>query len=234
MSFGQSSPSPPPQPTGEKAIQKWVELQPTVYQQQLEMAPKEAQQQVQLAEQFAQPLGEAYLQAQKAMFPETTALTEQMATQAAEGMEQGLSPEEQEYYRDIYASQLGTNVGSPIGADYTARGLLRQQQQRQDYYRNLGLSVSQRQPLAQPQEPQTTDYMSQFTPNAMLGFNAQNYATRSSMYSPQQQQDMGGIGAAAGAGLGALFAAPKGGMSMLEGGALGSSIGGGLGSSVYY
>jgi hypothetical protein len=135
-----------------------------------------------LAQQYAQPLGEAYLAAQRAMYPETTALQEQLATQASEGMQEGMPEWAREQYLSDVRANLGTNIGSGIGADYTSRGLMEQNKQWQDYYRNLGLSVAGRQPLAQPNAPGYSNYMSNFTPSGVMGYTAQNYGTAANIY----------------------------------------------------
>lgn len=192
-------PSPPPQPSTTEAVQAWADAMPQVYETQMQYAPLQAQQQVELAQQYAQPLGEAYQQAQQAMNPETFALQEQLAGQAGEGMEQGLSDVEREQYFSDISGALGTNVGSPIGAEFTGRSMLLADQARKDYFRNLGLSVAGRQPLAQPQTPGTSNYMGGFTPGQSMNFMASTYApfvqgSQPMMMQNQQPNYLGGIG----------------------------------------
>jgi len=213
---GYKAPSPPPQPTGAEAIREWVNLQPQVFAQQLEFAPKEAAQQVDIAQRYALPLGQAYAEAQKAMYPETSALQEQLATQAGEGMQAEMPTWARDQYLSDLRSNLGTNIGSPIAADYTSRGLMEQNKSWQDYYRNLGLSVAGRQPLAQPNAPGYSNYMAQFTPNAMMNFNQQGYSTAGNIYGNQLQAQSQADAARMnliGSGIGA--AGSMGGMAML-------------------
>jgi len=47
----------------------------------------------------------------------------------------------QDQYRSDLLGQLGSNANSGIGADYVSRNLINQQQQYQQYYQNLGLSL---------------------------------------------------------------------------------------------
>jgi hypothetical protein len=203
-------PTPPSQPSTADAIKTWVKSMPQVYQTQMEYSPLLAQQQVDLAQQFAGPMGQAVYEAQAAMYPETAQLQESLAGQAGEGMEAGLSPTEKEMYRDTFAANLGTNIGSGIGADYMSRGMLGAQQQRQDYYRNLGLSVAGRQPLAAPGTPSTPDYMSGFSPQSNMDFMASTYGpyvagSQPMMY--QNQSPLGGILGGVGAGMQGIGAA---------------------------
>lgn len=177
----------PTAPTTGQSVQDWANALPQIYQSQLQYAPLQAQQQVQLAQQYATPLAQAYQDAQKSLYPSTVALQENLANQAAQGMEQGVPDWMKAQYQSNVNAQLGTNANSPIGADYMSRGLLQQQQDWKQYYQNLGLSVTGRQPLTQATGPQTTDYMSSFTPGSVMTSNNQNYGTSANIYGNQLQ-----------------------------------------------
>jgi len=116
------------------------------------------------------------------MYPNETALSNTLTAQAGQGMTAGLSDWERDLYRSEANANLGTNVGSPIGADYVGRNLLQATQQRQDYYRNMGMSIAGKQPVYQAQQPNTPNYTAGFTPNAVMGYNSQNYSPFASMY----------------------------------------------------
>lgn len=182
MSTSISSPTPPQAPTASESAKAWADAQPQIYQQQLEYAPKEAQMQLDLAQKYALPYAEIFRNAQATLYPELSALNEQLSSQASAGAEQGLTDAERSDYMDYFNANLGTNAGSAIGANYVANNLTQLDTQRKDYYRNLGLSLSGRQPLAQPSTPQTSNYMAGFTPNSVMGFNAQNYGNYSSAW----------------------------------------------------
>ena len=188
-----STPAPPPQPSTGDAIKEWVESMPQVYETQLEYAPKEAAQQVALAQEYAQPMAAAYKTAQETLYPETTALQEQMAGQAALGMSQGLTQPEKEQYRSDISANLGLNIGSPIGAEYMSRNMLMAQQKRQDYFRNIGLSLAGRQPMAQPQMPQTSNYMGQFGPQQPMNMAAGTYGAYTAASRPFAHTSKGGL-----------------------------------------
>lgn len=177
--------SQPTAPTTGQSVQDWANALPQIYQTQMEYAPKQAAQQVQLAQQYAGDYGQAMQAAQSGMYPKTTALQENLAGVATEGISSQVPDWMQQAYRSNMNAQLGTNVNSPIGADYMSRGLLQQQQDWQRYYQNLGLSVTGRQPLTQAGTPQTSDYMSGFTPNSVMQSNNQNYGTAAGIYGNQ-------------------------------------------------
>lgn len=176
-------PATPAAPTTAESVQAWVDALPQIYQTQMQYAPLQAQQQVSLAQQYAAPLGQAQLAAQQAMYPQTTALQEKLATAASQGMDSGLPDWAKQTYQDTFRAQLGENALSGVGADYMSRGMMQQEKDWRDYYNNLGLSVAGRQPLSSPGQAQTSDYMSQFTPNSVMGYNAQNYGNYSNAYS---------------------------------------------------
>lgn len=177
--------STPAQPTTQGSVQDWANALPQIYQTQMQYAPLQAQQQVNLASQYATPLAQAYQSAQSSLYPQTTALQENLASQAAAGMSSDVPDWMKQQYQSNVNAQLGSNAYSPIGADYMSRGLLQQQQNWKQYYQNLGLSVTGRQPLTQASGPQTTDYMSSFTPGSVMQSNNQNYNTAGNIYGSQ-------------------------------------------------
>jgi hypothetical protein len=178
-----SQPETPAAPSTADAINAWVKSMPEVYETQMKYAPLEAAQQVQLASQYALPYAQAMKTAQDTLYPETAKIQEQLANEALQGANAGLSDAERKMYRDTLVSELGTNVGSPIGADYTSRGLLSATQNRQDYYRNLALSLAGRSPLATANTPQTTNYMGGYTPQSVMNYTGQNYGNYANAYS---------------------------------------------------
>ncbi len=179
---GVEQPSPPAQPSTADAINAWVQSMPQVYQTQMQYAPLQAAQQVQLAQQYALPYGQALQTAQEAMYPGTTALQEQLAGQAQTGMTGQVPDWQRQQYLSNLRANLGTNIGSGIGADYTSRGLLQQNQDWQNYYRDLGLSLTGRQPLTQATTPATSDYMSNFTPATNMNYVSSTYSPYASAY----------------------------------------------------
>jgi len=178
-----SQPTPPAAPTVAQSMQDYVQNYPALWKMQMQYAPQEAQMQVDLAKQYAQPMGEALKTSQEAMYPTETAITQQAGQQALEGMQSQELPDwARQKYLDEYRANLGTNVGSGIGADYTSRNLLEQGKNWQDYYRNLGLSISGKQPVYAAQPTQYTNQMAGYTPQTVFGYNAQNYGNYANAY----------------------------------------------------
>jgi hypothetical protein len=165
------------QPTTAEAMKAYVDSLPALYEAQLKYAPLEAEQQIKLAQQYAVPYAEAQKQAQEALYPGTSALQEKLAKQANEGMTGKVPDSARQQYRSDLLAQLGTNAMSGVGADYVSRGLMNQQQEYNQYYQNLGLSLAGRQPLTQATTPTTTNYMGSYTPSQGLSYSANTYGT---------------------------------------------------------
>jgi hypothetical protein len=177
------TPSVPAAPTAAQNMQDWIANYPAMFALQQEYAPKEAAQQVALAQQYAQPLGEAMKSANDALYPETSKLQESLANQALAGMQSGVPDWQRQQYQSDLNANLGSNVGSGIGADYVSRGMLQQNQDWQNYYRDLGLSTAGRQPLAQASTPGYSNYASTYTPGQVASTNSNNYGSMISAYS---------------------------------------------------
>lgn len=187
--------TPPPAPTTSSSISDWLANQPAIWAAQEKYAPLEAQQQVELMSKYAKPLGLAYKEAQDAINPMTSQLQETMAKQALEGMSATSMPDwmRKNYLSDFNAT-LGPNAGSPIGAEYVSRNMQKQLYDQQKGYRDLGLSLAGRQPLSVPGQPNATNYMSTFTPAAVMQSASQNYGTFASASRPLGYTSGGGGG----------------------------------------
>jgi len=165
-------------------MREYVENYPALWQMQMSYAPQEAELQAQLAEQYSGRMGQALKDAQDAMYPTETAITEQAGEQALEGMQsQELPSWAKQKYLDEMRANLGSNAGSGIGADYTSRNLLEQGKNWQDYYRNLGLSIAGKQPIYSAQPVGYTNQMANYTPQGVMNYNAQNYGNYANAYS---------------------------------------------------
>ncbi len=186
------APEVPAAPTTADNMRDWIQNYPKMFALQQEYAPKEAQQQVDLATQYAGQLGSAYKAANDAMYPETAGLQEQLAAQASAGMASGVPDWQRQQYQSDLNANLGSNVGSGIGADYVSRGMLQQNQDWQNYYRDLGLSTAGRQPLSTATTPGYSNYASTYTPGQVASTNSSNYGNMlgaySSMYGANQQR----------------------------------------------
>lgn len=181
----QAAPTPIQAPSTAEAINAYVASLPALYQAQLDYAPREAQQQLDLLQQYGGQYGQAMQDAQRALNPQLTSLTEQLAGQASAGANAGLSPEEEQYYSDQFKSLVGDQVRGGLGASTVAGGLLNTRLQRQDYYRNLGLSLANMQPLSQPQMPNYTNQLGNYSPGQGLNYSQGSFATQSAYNKPQ-------------------------------------------------
>ena len=184
-------PSPPSAPSTGASIEEWIRLMPQIYETESKYGPLQAQNELSLLQDYGLQFGQTAKEQQEALYPETAGLQENLAQQAREGMESGVPDWMKDEYLSEFRSNLGSNAGSPIGADFTSRGLLQLNKGWKDYYRDLGLSVSGRQPLASPMAPQTGQYSQNFTPQDVMGFNANTYNTYAGAYSNMYSANAG-------------------------------------------
>ena len=160
-----SAPAPTaPDPSAE--VNAWVNALPQVYQTQSQYMPQMAQEQQSIQQQ---------------LYPQVSQLSENLATQANQGMNSTMPSWMTDQYKSDMNAQLGQNASSPIGADYMSRGLMQQNQNWKQYYQNLGLSVSGQQPLTQP----SLNYMQGFSPNSVMQGMNSNYGTAGNIYGSQ-------------------------------------------------
>jgi hypothetical protein len=182
-------PTPAPQPTMQGTAEDYAKSLPVIYEQQLKYAPLEAQQQLELAQQYALPLADVYKQANQALYPETAAIQEQLSQQAMAGSNAEVPDWMRQQYTSDMNAQLGSNVNAPIGADYMSRGLLQQRFDYNNYYRNLGLSLAERQPLAAPTSPNYTNQMGGYNMGNAMNFTSGNYGAYTNAARPFQAQN---------------------------------------------
>jgi len=180
------TPKSPPQPTVSSGIEEFVKAQPELFAQQLAFAPQEAQQQLELLQQFGAPLGQAVQEAQRAISPLTTDLQEQLAGQAIDQFSGDIpEAEKQAILSDINAT-LGQNVRAGSGDVFKAKAFAGERFRRKTQAQNLALSLAGRQQLAQPQAPQTTQFLGSLTPGQVLGQQSSTFGALAGLV-PQPQ-----------------------------------------------
>jgi hypothetical protein len=182
MSTKVSTPNPPAPPSSSEQVQAWVDALPQIFEAQLKYAPKELQQQLEMAMRYMPQFSQLQQQIQEQLYPESTGLQENLAQQAREGMAGGMPDWYKQKSQDYFNANLGTNAGSPMGADYFSRGMLEQEKNWGDYYRNLGLSVTGRVPITTPAMGQSSNYMQGYTPGAVGSNMMQGYGSYSNLY----------------------------------------------------
>jgi hypothetical protein len=90
---------------------------------------------------------------------------------------------------DTFRSEIGSNVGSPIGAEYTSRNLAQLGEQYRNNYQNMGLSLLNKFPTqaGSPNlaSPAKSDYsLGAASGNAMQGYGMYQTALANSYYQP--------------------------------------------------
>lgn len=167
------APAPPPAPSYGGTIKDYVENYPQLIAQQQQYAPQLAQLDLQLQQQYGPQYAALEKQINEQLYPQTASLQENLASQALSGMNEPVPQELRQQYISDFNAGLGSNVNAPLGVSDRNVALLQLQKQWGDYYRNLGLSVAGRQPLAQGQQQQFANPNSGL--DSALGFAQQSY-----------------------------------------------------------
>lgn len=196
-----------PAPSTSDSMAEYVKSLPALYEAQMQYNPQLVEQELGLLQQYGLPFAQAYKQANDALYPETARLQEQLAAQASAGMEAGVPEAQRRMYQDQLRANLGTNAGSGVGADYTSRQMVNQQQQYQNYYRDLGLSLAGRQPLASAGVSGQANWMQGYTPQQALNYGASTYGSWAGSMQAQTTPSVwgqigGGLSQGIGSGLG--------------------------------
>lgn len=159
-------PTTPASPTVGQSAAEYAAALPTILQAQLQYQPQFAASDFSDFQKYAPQYTAVYDAINKQYYPETYGLQETLAKQASDAATATDIPDwMKQQYRNEVNAQLGTNVNSPIGADYVSRGLIDQAQQYRQYYQNLGLSLAGRQPLTSTQYQQPSfSVANQFMP----------------------------------------------------------------------
>lgn len=175
-------PNVAPPPTASQSAAEYAAALPQIYQASLAYQPQFNELDYQSFAKLAPQYAAITDQINKQFNPYTAGLQEQLAKQASEGSSAQIPDWMRQQYTSDLNAQLGSNAGSPVGADYVSRGLMAQQQGYQQYYQNLGLSLSGRQPMAQGYtQPSSFNVSGQFGQNYgndLAGYSAYNSANR--------------------------------------------------------
>jgi len=157
-------PAPPQPQSAASSYADYVAMRPQMFAQDVTYAPQYAALEKQINEQ---------------LYPYTAGLQESLAKQVQAGMTETAPEWYQRSIADTLKSQLGRNlVYNPLAQEQFGVATNEAYKGWQDYYRNLGLTLAGRQPLAQ-----TYVGTSAIAPQSVLNYNAQNYGNFSNAYS---------------------------------------------------
>lgn len=187
-------PSAPAAPTAAQNMADYVNNLPAMYQAQMEWNPKLAQQQLDLTTQFAPQYSTLMKNTNEALYPGITDMNAKLTEQAKTGMDAAVPESMRQQYLDTLRSEVGPNAGSGIAGDYVSRNLLNQQQEYNNYYRNLALTLTGRQPLTQAQSPAFNDVGSGYNYGQVANNNTQGYGSYAGLYGNMYNANAGVAG----------------------------------------
>lgn len=223
------APAPPAAPSYQSTMKDYIENYPAYIAMQKQYAPELAQLEYGLQSQYGPQYAELQKQMNEQLYPQTAGLQENLAGQAMQGMNEGLPDDLRQQYVSDFNAGLGMNVNAPIGVSDRNVALTQLNKQWGDYYRNLGLSVAGRQPLAQGQQQQFSDPMAGF--QGALNYAQQGYGTQMQGYGQSLANRIVQPGGGGFSGSGAMLGAIGGNMLFPGvGGMIGGAALGGFGN----
>jgi hypothetical protein len=240
MGSKQSAPAPQqyyqpaPAPTASDTLADQIKLQPELLAARQQYDPQFNALDFEQLSKYTPLVNDLMAAEQQRLSPNQYALNEDLAKQALEGSKADLPSLMKQSALDTFRSEIGSNVGSPIGAEYTSRNLAQLGEQYRNNYQNMGLSLLNKFPTqAQSATPQGTQGLSQQSLNSAYGNNVGAYgayqsALANSYYQPAPSSGGFGniMGTLGGLGGGIIGASAGGPMGAMAGYGIGSSLGG--------
>lgn len=176
------APQTPAAPTTAQNISDYVNGLPAMYQASLEYNPKYAQQNYDLAAQYSPQYAELLKTTNESLYPGLAKLNETLTQQAQGGMDAALPESMKAQYLNQMRSEIGGNAGSGIGSDYVSRGLVNAGEQYKNYYQNMALSLTGRQPLTNASVPTFQDAGAGYNYGQTSNNNMQGYGSYAGLY----------------------------------------------------
>jgi len=215
--------SPAPAPTVGQSAKEYYETIPLQYEMQEKYGQQFNELDFQALQKYGPLINDLMASEQQRLAPNQYALNEDLAQQALEGSKADLPSLMKQSALDTFRSEIGSNVGSPIGAEYTSRNLAQLGEQYRNNYQNMGLSLLNKFPTTPSTPNLSNSNLSSQNLNSTYGNNigaygAYNSAMANSFYQPAPSYSpWGNLMGSIGQGLGMGF-----------GSGIGSSIGGGM------
>lgn len=217
----QELPQAPETQSYSEVLQDFIANRPELTQSDIQASQSLSQAQLDLIKQFAAPTGLALRSAQEEINPELAKLQKDLVGQVTQGLT-GELPDilKDQYLSDIRAN-LGTNVGSPIGATALARELFGLGESRRQSFINPALSLLGKYTTPQATIPGIDTTGTTTSPSTALSYASQQanqlaniYGTQASLYANQPSDPFSQIlGTFTGAATGALGTSAGAGIS---------------------
>lgn len=169
-------PTPPAQPTAGESAEDFAKALPQILEAQLQYQPEFDRATLESFRELAPQYADIARQTMERFSPTLASLDESLAKQALTMSQEGLSAEEQDFYKRQFKDLVGEQASSGLGASFVAKNLLGQDIARRDLGRNLALSLQGKVPVSQAfQNPSSYQVANAFQPaygTQMSGFGS--------------------------------------------------------------
>jgi len=162
----QGQQAPPPPPSASQGIGEYIENYPRLIEAQEKYGARDL---------------ESQRAAQAQAYPELEALRGELIGQVGRGISEEAPDWYMEKSRDYISSVLGDQVTGGLGLQNFTTGMLEQQKNWNDYYRNMAMSFSGNQPVYQANAATQN-----FTPGQVMASNTAGYSPYVGAWGGQQ------------------------------------------------
>lgn len=173
-----SAPNTPQAPSVGDQINSYIGSLPSLVSASNQYSPQIAQQNTQMTAQNAPMLA----QIQQSLYPQLTALQNNIASTASSNITNGMPAAMAAQYQDSFRGQIGDNNNSGIGADYVSRAMQAQQQSYAQNWAQIGNAATGQNPLYNVNGYAPTNIASSYTPSSALQYGANTYGSYASSY----------------------------------------------------
>lgn len=159
------SPTPPAAPSAGESAREFAAALPSILESQLEFQPQFDRATLESFRELGPEFARVTRGVLEEFSPTLASLDENLAKQALELSETGLSESARDLFREEFKALAGNQVSSGLGADFVARNLVRENLAAQNLGRNLALSLQGKVPVSTAfQQPSSFQVANAFQP----------------------------------------------------------------------
>ena len=213
MGGGGSAPAAPQLPSPDSILKagykQYIRFAPQVAQTEVGLYPVYAQGQYDTQKKYSPLFTDLFKREQEQLNPGVYDLRQRLIGEANAGLDNPLRPELRSEYLNTLRSEIGSNAGSPIGADYVGTNIARLSEDFRRYYQGLAQSLTGGYPVStvvpSPIQGAPTGMSADQAVSSAASYGGAMVGAQASMYGSQvAASQRGGGSSGLGAGIGLL------------------------------
>lgn len=210
MGGGGSAPAAPQLPSPASILKagykQYIRFAPEVASVETSLYPKYAQAQYDLQKKYSPLYTDLFRREQEQLNPGVYDLRQRLIAEANAGLDNPIRPELRQEYLNTLRSEIGSNAGSPIGADFVGTNIAKLSEDYRRYYQGLAQSLTNGYPVStvvpSPVQGSPTGMSADQAVSSAASYGGAMVGAQASMYGAQvaasQRSGSSGIGAGLG------------------------------------